>query len=65
MARVRQVRHLLVRQDAADDAARLVECLARAVHALETAFMGYMEGALSSGYRLARRLAVRDGIFPA
>jgi monoamine oxidase len=29
------------------------------------AFMGYMEGALSSGYRLARRLAVRDGIFPA
>jgi len=25
------------------------------------AFMGYMEGALSSGYRLARRLAVRDG----
>ena len=29
------------------------------------AFMGYMEGALSSGYRLARRLAVRDGILPA
>lgn len=29
------------------------------------AFMGYMEGALSSGYRLARRLAVRDGVFPA
>jgi monoamine oxidase len=29
------------------------------------AFMGYMEGALSSGYRLARRLAVRDGTFPA
>jgi monoamine oxidase len=29
------------------------------------AFMGYMEGALSSGYRLARRLAVRDGLFPA
>ena len=26
------------------------------------AFMGYMEGALSSGYRLARRLAIRDGI---
>jgi monoamine oxidase len=26
------------------------------------AFMGYMEGALSSGYRLARRLAERDGI---
>ena len=29
------------------------------------AFMGYMEGALSSGFRLARRLAVRDGIFSA
>jgi monoamine oxidase len=29
------------------------------------AFMGYMEGALSSGYRLARRLAVRDGVIPA
>lgn len=29
------------------------------------AFMGYMEGALSSGYRLARKLAVRDHIFPA
>jgi monoamine oxidase len=29
------------------------------------AFMGYMEGALSSGYRLARRLAVRDGLFSA
>jgi monoamine oxidase len=29
------------------------------------AFIGYMEGALSSGYRLARRLAVRDGEFPA
>lgn len=29
------------------------------------AFMGYMEGALSSGYRIARRLAVRDGLFPA
>jgi len=29
------------------------------------AFMGYMEGALSSGYRLARRLAVRDGVFKA
>jgi monoamine oxidase len=29
------------------------------------AFMGYMEGALSSGYRLARRLAVRDKEFPA
>jgi len=29
------------------------------------AFMGYMEGALSSGYRLARRLAVRDNEFPA
>jgi monoamine oxidase len=29
------------------------------------AFMGYMEGALSSGYRLARRLAVRDGVLPA
>jgi monoamine oxidase len=28
------------------------------------AFVGYMEGALSSGYRLARRLAVRDGLFP-
>ena len=25
----------------------------------------YMEGALSSGYRLARRLAVRDKILPA
>jgi len=29
------------------------------------AFMGYMEGALSSGYRLARRLAVRDLILKA
>jgi monoamine oxidase len=29
------------------------------------AFMGYMEGALSSGYRLARRLAVRDGVLNA
>jgi monoamine oxidase len=29
------------------------------------AFVGYMEGALSSGYRLARKLAVRDKIFPA
>jgi len=29
------------------------------------AFMGYMEGALSSGYRLARRLAIRDQVFPA
>jgi len=29
------------------------------------AFMGYMEGALSSGYRLARRLAVRDGLLSA
>jgi monoamine oxidase len=29
------------------------------------AFMGYMEGALSSGYRLARKLAVRDGVLPA
>jgi monoamine oxidase len=29
------------------------------------AFMGYMEGALSSGYRLARKLAIRDNIFPA
>jgi monoamine oxidase len=29
------------------------------------AFMGYMEGALASGYRLARKLAVRDHIFPA
>src|ERR1700721_760223 len=29
------------------------------------AFMGYMEGALSSGYRVARRIAVRDGLFPA
>jgi monoamine oxidase len=29
------------------------------------AFMGYMEGALSSGYRLARRLAIRDGVLPA
>ncbi len=29
------------------------------------AFMGYMEGALASGYRLARKLAVRDKIFPA
>jgi monoamine oxidase len=26
------------------------------------AFMGYMEGALSSGYRLARRLAERDHV---
>lgn len=29
------------------------------------AFMGYMEGALSSGYRLARQLAIRDRLFPA
>jgi len=29
------------------------------------AFMGYMEGALASGYRLAHRMAVRDGILPA
>jgi monoamine oxidase len=29
------------------------------------AFMGYMEGALSSGYRIARRIAVRDDLFPA
>jgi len=29
------------------------------------AFMGYMEGALSSGYRLARQLAIRDGLFSA
>jgi monoamine oxidase len=29
------------------------------------AFVGYMEGALSSGYRLARRLAIRDHIFSA
>ncbi|MGE5109847.1 MAG: FAD-dependent oxidoreductase [Acidobacteriaceae bacterium] len=29
------------------------------------AFMGYMEGALSSGYRLARKLAIRDHLFPA
>lgn len=29
------------------------------------AFMGYMEGALSSGYRLARQLAIRDHLFPA
>ena len=29
------------------------------------AFMGYMEGALTSGYRLARRLAVRDGVLSA
>jgi hypothetical protein len=29
------------------------------------AFMGYMEGALSSGCRLARRLAVRDRILKA
>jgi len=28
------------------------------------AFTGYMEGALASGYRLARRLAVRDGLLP-
>ncbi len=28
------------------------------------AFMGYMEGALSSGYRLAHRLAVRDKLLP-
>jgi monoamine oxidase len=27
------------------------------------AFMGYMEGALNSGYRVARKLAVRDGLF--
>jgi len=29
------------------------------------AFMGYMEGALSSGYRLARKIAIRDGVLPA
>jgi monoamine oxidase len=29
------------------------------------AFVGYMEGALSSGYRLARTLAVRDRVFLA
>ena len=29
------------------------------------AFMGYMEGALTSGYRLARRLAVQDKLLPA
>jgi monoamine oxidase len=29
------------------------------------AFIGYMEGALNSGYRLARRLAVRDGVLQA
>lgn len=29
------------------------------------AFMGYMEGALNSGFRLARRLAVRDGLLQA
>ena len=29
------------------------------------AFIGYTEGALSSGYRLARRLAVRDELFRA
>jgi monoamine oxidase len=29
------------------------------------AFMGYMEGALTSGYRLARKLAVRDRILSA
>jgi monoamine oxidase len=29
------------------------------------AFVGYMEGALSSGYRLARRLAIRDQILTA
>jgi monoamine oxidase len=28
------------------------------------AFVGYMEGALVSGYRLARRLAIRDGVLP-
>jgi monoamine oxidase len=28
------------------------------------AFMGYMEGALNSGYRIARRIAERDGLFP-
>jgi monoamine oxidase len=28
------------------------------------AFMGYMEGALSSGFRLAHRLAVRDRLLP-
>jgi monoamine oxidase len=28
------------------------------------AFMGYMEGALSSGYRLAQRLAIRDNLLP-
>jgi monoamine oxidase len=28
------------------------------------AFVGYMEGALASGYRLARRLAIRDNVLP-
>jgi monoamine oxidase len=28
------------------------------------AFMGYMEGALQSGFRTARRMAVRDGFLP-
>jgi monoamine oxidase len=28
------------------------------------AFMGYMEGALQSGFRTARRMAVRDGLLP-
>ena len=28
------------------------------------AFIGYMEGALNSGYRLARKIAVRDGLLP-
>ena len=28
------------------------------------AFMGYMEGALTSGFRLARRIAVRDKLLP-
>jgi monoamine oxidase len=26
------------------------------------AFMGYMEGALNSGVRVAKRIAVRDGV---
>jgi monoamine oxidase len=29
------------------------------------AFIGYMEGALNSGYRLARRLAARDRVLQA
>jgi len=36
-----------------------IGCTSREEHTCY-AFIGYMEGALNSGYRIARRLAVRD-----